>query len=100
MVLDNSLLNAQHYKVLIKGKWRNPGKGVVPSPIPRCIWVILDYSWPTYLYIQKIFITSKSLMTIYIQQILLREIILTSLLSVIRSHYTIILTGLVQYLDF
>ena len=33
MVLDASLLNTQHYKVQIKSKWRNPGKGVVPSPI-------------------------------------------------------------------
>ena len=31
MVLDVSLLNTQHYKVQIKGKWSNPGKGVVPS---------------------------------------------------------------------
>ena len=26
------LLDSHHYKVLIKGKWSNPGKGVVPSP--------------------------------------------------------------------
>ena len=31
-VLDTSLLNTQHYKV----KWSNPGKGVAPSPTPRC----------------------------------------------------------------
>ena len=36
MVLDTSLLNTQHYKVCIKGKWSNPGKGVVPSPTPQC----------------------------------------------------------------
>ena len=32
MVLDMSLLNTQQYKVRIKGKVSNPGKGVVPSP--------------------------------------------------------------------
>ena len=36
MVLDNSLLNSQQYKVRIKGKVEQPGKGVVPSPTPRC----------------------------------------------------------------
>ena len=28
MVLDATLLNTQHYKVRIKVKWSNPGKGV------------------------------------------------------------------------
>ena len=28
MVLDTYLLDTQHYKVRIKGKWSNPGKGV------------------------------------------------------------------------
>ena len=32
MVLDASLLNTQHYKVQIKGKWNNPGEGVA-SPL-------------------------------------------------------------------
>ena len=52
MVLDASLLNTQHYKVHIKGKWSNPGKGVVPSLTPRysdfwkgSLWICL---WPTY----------------------------------------------------
>ena len=36
MVLDTSLLNTQHYKVLIKSKEDNPGNGVAPSPTPRC----------------------------------------------------------------
>ena len=36
MVFDTSLLNTQQYKVHIKVKWSNPGKGVVPSPTPRC----------------------------------------------------------------
>ena len=56
MVLDGSLFNTQHYKVMIEGKWRNPGKGVAPSPTPRCrsywkgsLQIALDYSRPTYL---------------------------------------------------
>ena len=36
MVLDASLFNTQHYKVRIKVKWSNPGKGVAPSPTPWC----------------------------------------------------------------
>ena len=28
LVHDVSFLNTQHYKVWIKGKWSNPGKGV------------------------------------------------------------------------
>ena len=36
MVFDASLLNTYHYKVWIKGKWSNPGKGVTPSPTSRC----------------------------------------------------------------
>ena len=50
MVLDAALLNTQHYKVRIKGKWSNPGKLVASSPTPRCssyrkgsLQVILDY---------------------------------------------------------
>ena len=35
MVLDVSLLNTQQYKVRIKGKVSNPGKGVTPSTSPR-----------------------------------------------------------------
>ena len=56
MVPDTSLLNTQHYKVWIKGKWSNLGKGLALSPTSRCsnywkgsFWVILDYSQPTYL---------------------------------------------------
>ena len=37
MVLDTSFLNTQHYKVRIKGKVSNPGKGVAPSPTPRVV---------------------------------------------------------------
>ena len=36
VVLDASLLNIQHLKVHIKGRWNNPGKGVVPSSIHLC----------------------------------------------------------------
>ena len=32
IVLGASFLNTQHYKVWIKSKWSNPGKGVAPSP--------------------------------------------------------------------
>ena len=30
MVFDAFLFNTQYYKVRIKGKWSNPGKGVAP----------------------------------------------------------------------
>ena len=36
MVLDSYLLNTEDYKVRIKLKWSNPGKGVAPSHTPRC----------------------------------------------------------------
>ena len=36
MVLDASLLNPQHNKVLIKDKWSNPGNGVAPFPTSQC----------------------------------------------------------------
>ena len=56
MVLDTTLLNTQHYKVRIKVKWNNPGKGVVPFPIPwcssyrkGCLRVTLDYGHQLYL---------------------------------------------------
>ena len=45
----------QHYKVRIKGKWRNPRKGVVFFPTLRCcsywkesLWVTLDNSRSTF----------------------------------------------------
>ena len=56
MILDASLLNTQHYKVLIKGKWSNPGKGVAllltlwrSSCWKRSLRVAFGYWWPTYL---------------------------------------------------
>ena len=36
IVLGNSLFNIQQYKVRIKGKLEQSGKGVAPSPTPRC----------------------------------------------------------------
>ena len=36
MVLDANLLITLYYKVRIKGKWCNSGKGVAPDPTPRC----------------------------------------------------------------
>ena len=57
MLFDASLLNTQHYKVRIKDKWSNPGKGVAPSFIPRCssyqkgsLRVTLEYGCQLYLY--------------------------------------------------
>ena len=35
MIFDTTLLNIQQYKVQIKGKWSNPGKGVAPYPTPN-----------------------------------------------------------------
>ena len=56
MVLDTSWLNTQHYKVLSRVKWSNPGKGVAPFPTPRCssdwkgsLRVTLDYGCQLYL---------------------------------------------------
>ena len=50
MELDASLLNTQHYKVQIKGKWNNPGRRVMNSPTPWCsgywkgkLLVVLNY---------------------------------------------------------
>ena len=52
MLLDTSLLNHQQYKV----KWSNQGKGVAPSPTPRCrtywkgsLLVALDYGCQLYI---------------------------------------------------
>ena len=59
MVLDATLLNTQQYKVRIKGKVSNPGKGVAPSPTSRCssywkgsLLVALDYGRQLYLLLQ------------------------------------------------
>ena len=37
MVLDTSLINTQHYKIQIKGKWSNPRKRVAPSSTPSIV---------------------------------------------------------------
>ena len=57
MGLDVSFLKTQQYKVWVKGKWGNPGKGVAPSSTLWCnnywketLWVILNLSRLTYLY--------------------------------------------------
>ena len=36
MVLNEPLLNTQHYKVWVKDKWSNPVKGEVLSSTPQC----------------------------------------------------------------
>ena len=36
MLLETSMLNTQHYKLQIKGKWSNPNKEVPPKPTPWC----------------------------------------------------------------
>ena len=55
IVPDASLFNTQEYKLQIKGKWSNPGKGDALSPTPRCgsyrkwkLRVALDYSRQLY----------------------------------------------------
>ena len=61
MVLDTSLLNTQQYKLRIKVKWSNPGKGIAPFPTPQCssYWkgsplIALDYSRLLYFYFIKL----------------------------------------------
>ena len=57
MLLDTALLNTEHYKIRIKGKWSNPMKGVAP-PVhlgkvaneKRFFGVALEYGRPTYFY--------------------------------------------------
>ena len=55
MVLNASLLNTQHYKIQIRGKWSKPWKGVVPFTIHRCrkasLWVTINYGRTSYIYI-------------------------------------------------
>ena len=54
MVLDAYLLCTWHYKVRIKSKWNNPGKGVTASLTPWCgsHWkVAIDYGRAANLYI-------------------------------------------------
>ena len=67
MVLDASLINTQHYKVWIKGKWSNHGKEVVPSPMPQCssnckgsLQVALNYGQPLISYLYMYFKMNRS----------------------------------------
>ena len=55
-VLDTSLINIQQIRLLSRVKRSNPGKGVAPSPTPRCssyrkgsLLVALDYGRQLYL---------------------------------------------------
>ena len=50
MVLDTSCLTLSNIRYVSSVKWNNPGKGVAPSPTPRCssywkgsLLVVLDY---------------------------------------------------------
>ena len=60
MTRDASILNTQHYKVRIKGKWSNQEKGVAPSSTPQCFsdWkrslrVALYYGRTAYIYVKR-----------------------------------------------
>ena len=71
IVLDNSLLNIQHYKVGKRVKCSNPEKGVGPFSTPRCsgYWkvslrVLLDYGRHLYLCIY-IYTYSNLIRTIF-----------------------------------
>ena len=68
MALDAASLNTQYYKLKVRVKWNNPGKGVAPSSILRCnsYWkgnlrVALDYGCQLYLYSYLIQIICKQL---------------------------------------
>ena len=63
MVLDASLLNTQHYKAQSRVKWRNPGKGVAPSPTPWCSSYQKESLWVTYDYGRQLY--SLTITTIY-----------------------------------
>ena len=79
----------QHYKVRIKSRWSNPGKGVVPSPKPWCssYWkrslrVTLNYGRsPYFLY----YITLYYTILLYLYYILL--IILLCYIYIVISYY-------------
>ena len=72
MVLYATLLNIQHYKIRIKGKWRNPGKRVAPSPTPQCSSyrkgsprVAGDHGRPTHILTLCIYIRKNNKIKIY-----------------------------------
>ena len=65
MILDDSLLNTQHYKVQIKGKQTNLWKGVMPFPTP---WLpSTTVSQLTYIYAYISYIKNWMILYIYIQ---------------------------------
>ena len=73
MVLDDSLLNTQHYKVRIKGKVEQSREGVAPSPTPWCsssrkgsLRVTLDYGRQLYKNNSESFILKNDHFTIRI----------------------------------
>ena len=59
IVLNDTFLNTKHHKVWIKSMWKNPGKGVVPSPTPNVVAIEKGVFWSpstlvanfTYIYI-------------------------------------------------
>ena len=68
MVLDTSLLNAQQYKVCIKGKVEQFKEGVAPSPTSRCssywkgsLLAALDYGHQLYFHLRFSFSQQISL---------------------------------------
>ena len=89
MVLDTSFFNTRQYKVRIKGKVKNPGKGVALSPTPQCssywkgsLLVVLDYGHQHYIYIKWLYIW-------FVIQLYIGNIILwvrTCLLRIIISY--------------
>ena len=76
MVLDTSLLNTQPY--VSRVKWSNQGKGVAPSPTPRCssywkgrLWVTFDYDHLLFLGIPLLYF--KQLYGSYIRFLLIMK---------------------------
>ena len=50
-------IHTQHYKIQIKSKWSNPGKGVMATHTPKCssywkrsLWDAFSYGQPTEIY--------------------------------------------------
>ena len=74
MVLNATLLNTQYYKVRIKGKWSNPGKGITSNPknLSSSCWkeglrVALDYgphlTYCLYIYIYEYWLRNNLRLT-------------------------------------
>ena len=101
MVLDASLLNTQHYKVEMKSKRSNPGKGVAPSPIPQhssywigSLCVVLDYGWPTYYTKYFSLFTCSQYWTYHLKRISLRSIL--QLNAYIHNGYRCLVKALIS----